>query len=130
MFKRVMATAAMTAALVLVGNNAFAVSTSTKLSNGTLYFEAQDGSQVSGNSKLFYSVTKYTKTGGGETSIQLAIWTTTRLHKTDAMKISAGRTKAKSWGGLSKALWAPDCKATGYMVATSGQYTTPTVTFC
>lgn len=120
----------MASALVFAGNTAFAVSTSTKLSNGTLYFEAQDGSQVSGNRTLFYSMTKYTKTGGSATSIQLALWTSEQLWKADAVTISAGQSKAKSWGGLPKASWAPDCKATGYMVASSGKYTTPTVTFC
>lgn len=125
-----MAATAMAAALVLAGNTAFAASTSTKLSNGTLYFEAVDGYKVSGNHSLFYSTTKYKKTGGSTTSIQLALWTETKLTKTDAMSISAGQTKSKSWGGLPKASWAPVCKATGYMVASSGKYTTPTVTFC
>ncbi|MFE9395634.1 hypothetical protein [Streptomyces flavidovirens] len=125
-----MATAAMTATLVLVGNTAFAASTSTSLSNGTLYFEAQDGANVSGNSSLFYSATKYKKTGGSATSIQLALWTSEAIFKTDAMSISAGQTKSKSWGGLSKAKYAPDCKATGYLIASSGKYTTPTVSFC
>ncbi|MEW2087621.1 hypothetical protein [Streptomyces sp. NPDC005283] len=125
-----MAVTAIAAALVLAGNTAFAASTSTKLSNGTLYFEAVDGYNVSGNHSLFYSTTQYKKTGGSTTSIQLALWTETKLTKTDAMSISAGQTKSKSWGGLPKASWAPDCKATGYMVASSGKYTTPTVTFC
>jgi hypothetical protein len=120
----------MTAALALTGGSAFAVGTSTKLSNGTLYFEAQDGSQVSGNRTLFYSMTKYTKTGGGSVSIRLGLDTTDRRKLTDAMTISSGQTKAHSWGGLSKAVYAPDCAASGYMQATTGSYYTPTVHFC
>ncbi|MFF8603929.1 hypothetical protein ACF065_31565 [Streptomyces sp. NPDC015232] len=125
-----MTTAALAAAIVLTGSSAFAASTSTQLSNGKLYFEALDGYLVSGNHSQFFSMTQYTKTGGSTVSIQLALSTSTAVFKTDAMKISAGQTKSKSWGGLSKAQYAPDCTATGYMIATTGKYYTPTVRFC
>ncbi|MER5772035.1 hypothetical protein [Streptomyces sp. NPDC001985] len=131
MIRRAMAVTAATAALVLfAGSAAHAKSTETQLSNGILYFEATDGRYVSGNPSVFFSATQYKKTGGSTTQIQLALWTTTKLIKDDARSISAGQTKGKSWGGLPKASHAPDCKATGYMIASSGKYTTPTLTFC
>ncbi|MFG2117201.1 hypothetical protein ACGFRB_31955 [Streptomyces sp. NPDC048718] len=126
-----MAVTALTATLVLTGSSAFAISTSTKLDNGTLYFEALDGYLVSGNHSQFFSTTKYTKTAGDSAvNIQLALSTSTAVFKTDAMSISKGQTKSKSWGGLSKATYAPDCTAAGYMIATTGKYYTPTVRFC
>lgn len=130
MFTRSLAIAALAASLVFTGGSAFAASTSTKLSNGTLYFEAQDGSVVNGNSSLFYGATKYTKTGGSAVYITLKMETYNAIFSDSQKQISSGQTISHSFGGISKSFYAPDCAATGLMDATTGTYYTPTVHFC
>jgi hypothetical protein len=128
---RTLTTAALTTALVLSGASAYAASTSTKLSNGTLYFTAEDGSVVSGNSSLFYGVTKYAKSGGSTVNVYLKMDTKNAIFSSPQKTVSSGQTVEYSFGGKSKAQYAPDCKATGLMDASNGgPYYTPTVTFC
>lgn len=128
---RRIATAALTAALVLTGTSAYAASTSTQLTNGTLYFTAEDGSRVSGNSTLFYATTKYTKTGGSKITVVLRMETHNSTHRSAEKDVSAGQTVSHSFGGLSKAKYASDCKATGWMTSNNGgPFWTPTIRFC
>ncbi|GGQ21188.1 hypothetical protein [Streptomyces roseolilacinus] len=104
-------------------------SVSTKLSNGVLTVIAEDGCVLGGNCKLFFPATQYKKTSGSKVSIQLALDTGNSLHKTEAMTISSGQTKSKSWGGMPKSK-AKDCSVAGYMVATTGKYWTPNLKVC
>lgn len=101
------------------------------MSNGTLYYEALDGSEVTGNSTLFYGATKYKKTGGGKVTVQLGQETVEGSWYSDSKSISSGQTVSHSFGGQSKAKYAYDCKATGKMKASNGgPWYTPTVHFC
>ncbi|MFF1296494.1 MULTISPECIES: hypothetical protein [unclassified Streptomyces] len=105
-------------------------STSTKLSNGTLKFEARNGSVVSGNSSVFYGATQYNKTGGSKVYATLMMETSTALFQDSQKAVSAGGSISHSFGALSIARYAADCTATGRMDATTGKYYTPTITFC
>ncbi|MFI7337230.1 hypothetical protein ACIBUY_04735 [Streptomyces sp. NPDC050085] len=128
---RALAAAALTTALVFSGASAYAASTSTQLSNGTLYFSAQDGAVVSGNGSLFYGATKYKKTGGSKVNVYLKMSTSESVFSSPLKSVSSGQTVDYSFGGKSKAKYAPDCRATGLMDAsTGGPYYTPTVNFC
>ncbi|MGK5500478.1 hypothetical protein [Streptomyces sp. URMC 125] len=124
-------TAALTAALALTGTSAYAASTSTQLSNGVLYFTAEDGSVVSGVSSLFYGATKYKKTGGGQVYVVLRMETSGGTFRSPEKSVSAGQTVSHSFGGQSKSKYAADCKATGWMTSNNGgPFWTPTVRFC
>ena len=131
MFKKAIAIAAAAAGIIaLTGGTAFAYgSKSTKLSNGVLKVTADNGCTVSGNCSLYYAQTSYKKTGGDRAPIQLALSTGVALFKTDAMKISAGETKTKNWGGLAKSQ-TTDCSVAGYMIASTGKYYTPNLDDC
>lgn len=132
MLMRTLAIGAVTGALVVGGTAAaYAVTTSTQLSNGTLSFTAQDGSAY-GDSSVFYASTAYKKTGGSTVSVRLEMITTGgRFGSGDAYKsVSAGQTVITQWGGVSKSYYASDCKATGSMWASGSVYYTPTVHFC
>ena len=124
----------MSASLVLGGATAaFAGTggtTSTALSNGTLYFEAHNGSVVTGNSSLFYGATKYSKTGGSKVTAYLKMSTSEAVFTSPLKSVSAGQTISYSFGGQSIAKYAPDCDATGLMDASTGQYYTPSISFC
>ncbi|MEU2436931.1 hypothetical protein ACFY9A_10330 [Streptomyces rubradiris] len=104
--------------------------TSTKLSNGKLSFEARNGSVVSGNSSVFYSATEYEKSGGSKVYVTLMMVTSEALFKDTQKAVSARQTISHSFGAQSIAKYAPDCSATGLMDATTGKYYTPPVTFC
>ncbi|MFF9670588.1 hypothetical protein ACF1GS_02645 [Streptomyces eurythermus] len=104
--------------------------TSTKLSNGKLYFEARNGSVVSGNSSVFYGATKYEKNEGSKVYVTLMMVTSEALFKDTQKAVSAGQSVSHSFGAQSIAKYAPDCSATGLMDATTGKYYTPPVTFC
>jgi hypothetical protein len=122
---------AVAAALVFGAGSAYAASTSTQLSNGTLYFTAEDGANVTGNSSLFYATTKYKKTGGSTVTVYLKMDTSEGIFSSPLKSVSAGSTVSYSFGGKSIAQYAPDCEATGLMDAsTGGPYYTPTVSFC
>ncbi|MFE5191363.1 hypothetical protein [Streptomyces sp. NPDC056628] len=131
---RVLTTAAVSVSLALGGGAAaFAGTggtTSTTLSNGTLYFEAQNGSVVSGNSSVFYGATKYKKTGGSKVTATLKMSTEQAAFSSPQKSASAGQTISHSFGAKSIARYAPDCDAVGLMVASTGQYYTPHVSFC
>ncbi|MFJ2743599.1 hypothetical protein ACIO3O_28565 [Streptomyces sp. NPDC087440] len=131
MLKKTVAVAASLASILALSAGAAAAygSKSTKLSHGVLTVMTQNGCEVSGNCSLYYAATTYEKTNGPTVSIQLALDTGESLYKTDAMQISAGQTKTKSWGGLAKSK-VPDCTVAGYMVATTGKYYTPNVGAC
>lgn len=128
MFKRAATAFALASALVLTGSTAFAGSTSTKLSNGTLTFIANDGCTVSGNCSLFYASTSYKKTGGATVSIILSLATGKGYLYDSQQNISAGQTKTKSWGGLLKS--STDCTPQGYMKTSTGNYYTPYLKVC
>ncbi|MEU8773435.1 hypothetical protein [Streptomyces sp. NPDC048606] len=104
---------------------------STKLSNGTLSFTGQDGSAY-GDPSVFYASSSYRKTGGSRVSVRLEMLTKNgRFGSGDAYQsVSAGQTVITQWGGVSKATYAPDCKATGAMAANGAVHYTPTVHFC
>ncbi|MGW1746457.1 hypothetical protein ACWCRD_12700 [Streptomyces sp. NPDC002092] len=131
---RVLTTAAVSAALVIGGSTAaFAGTggtTSTELSNGTLYFEVHNGSVVTGNSSLFYGATKYTKTGGSKVTAYLKMSTSEAVFTSPLKTVSAGQSISYSFGGQSIAKYAPDCDAAGLMDASTGQYYTPNISFC
>ncbi|MFG2472404.1 hypothetical protein ACGFXB_44260 [Streptomyces canus] len=129
---RTLATATAVAATLLAGaGSAYAASTSTSLSNGTLYFTAEDGANVTGNSSLFYSTTKYKKTGGSTVNVYLKLDTSEGIWSSPLKSVSSGQTVSYSFGGKSIANDAPDCEATGLMDASNGgPYYTPTVSFC
>ncbi|WP_240139961.1 hypothetical protein [Streptomyces sp. MUM 178J] len=108
-----------------------AKTTQTKLANGVLKFEANDGGHVSGNSGLFYSATTYTKTGGSRVDIILKLQTSEIIKAGPKKSVSKGQTVGHSFGGLSKARYAPDCRVSGLMNASNGgPYWTPSVKFC
>ncbi|MFD5415781.1 hypothetical protein [Streptomyces nojiriensis] len=133
MIMRALAIGAVAGALVVGGTAAaHAVTTSTKLSNGTLSFTAVDGSAVNGDSSVFFASTAYKKTGGSTVSVRLEMITKDgRFGSGDAYKsVSAGQNVITQWGGISKSYYASDCKATGSMWATGSVYYTPTVHFC
>ncbi|GHH18126.1 hypothetical protein [Streptomyces rubradiris] len=104
--------------------------TSTKLSNGKLKFEARNGSVVSGNSSVFYGATEYEKSGGSKVYVTLMMVTSEALFRDSQKAVSAGQKVSHSFGAQSIAKYAPDCSATGLMDATTGKYYTPPVTFC
>ncbi|MEV0220054.1 hypothetical protein [Streptomyces sp. NPDC050704] len=128
--KKTLAVVAMTSALVMAGTSAFAYgSKSTQLSNGVLTINADDGCLVSGNCSLYYSSTKYKKTGGSKVTIQLALATGNGLYLDTQKSISSGQTLSHSWGGLRKSD-ASDCSVAGYMKASTGNYYTPNIGVC
>ncbi|MFD8005300.1 hypothetical protein [Streptomyces mirabilis] len=133
-FGRVLTTAAVSASLILGGATAaFAGTggtTSTKLDNGTLYFEARNGSVVSGNSSVFYGATKYKKTGGSKVTAYLKMVTGEAIFSSPQKTVSSGATIDYSFGAKSIARFAPDCDASGLMDASTGQYYTPSISFC
>lgn len=132
MLMRTLAIGAVTGVLAVGGTTAaYAVTTSTKLSNGTLSFTAQDGSAY-GDSSVFYASTAYKKTAGSTVSVRLEMITKDgRFGSGDAYQsVSVGKTAITQWGGVSKSYYASDCKATGSMWATGSVYYTPTVHFC
>ncbi|MGW0731367.1 hypothetical protein [Streptomyces sp. NPDC002851] len=104
--------------------------TSTKLSNGTLYFEARNGSVVSGNSSVFYAATSYKKTGGSKITAYLKMSTENAVMSSPKKTVTKGRTIDHSFGARSIARWAPDCDAAGLLDASTGKYYTPNVSFC
>ncbi|MFI1702770.1 MULTISPECIES: hypothetical protein [Streptomyces] len=120
----------MTGALVLTGTSAFGYgSESTKLTNGVLTINGDDGCLVSGNCALYYSSTTYKKTGGSKVTVQLAMTTGRELFKDDQRSISSGQTLSHSWGGKRKSE-VPDCSIAGYMKASTGNYYTPNLEVC
>ncbi|WP_445282426.1 hypothetical protein [Streptomyces sp. DSM 118148] len=131
---RTLTIAAVSAMLVFGGTaTAFAGtggSTSTKLSNGTLKFEARNGSVVSGNSSVFYGATEYDKSGGSKVYATLRMETSEALFSDSEKAVSAGQTISHSFGAKSIARYAPDCWAVGLMDASTGKYYTPRVSFC
>lgn len=128
MYRRALAATAVTAALVFTGSTAFAASTSTKLSNGRLYFEALHGSVVDGNPTKWYGTTQYEKTGGNSVNITLEMYTSNGLYRDSTKSISKGQKKGKTWVVARSS--DPSCSAKGIMVADTGTYETPTVHFC
>lgn len=130
MLRKVLTVAAMASALVLAGTNAFAYgSKSTQLSNGVLTIAADDGCVVSGNCSLYYSATKYKKTGGSKVTIQLRMSTGDELFMASSRSISKGQTASHSWGGKKKSR-VPDCTIVGHMTASTGVYYTPPIGVC
>ncbi|WTO37653.1 hypothetical protein OG399_26295 [Streptomyces achromogenes] len=131
---RMLTIVAMSAALVFAGTaTAFAGTggtTSTKLSNGTLKFEARNGSVIDGNSSVFYSATEYDKSGGSKVYATLKMETSNARFSDTEKAVSAGQSISHSFGAKSIAKYAPDCWAVGLMDASTGKYYTPHVSFC
>ncbi|MYW17005.1 hypothetical protein GT039_15750 [Streptomyces sp. SID2955] len=131
---RMLTSAAVSAALVIGGaTTAFAGTggtTSTKLSNGKLQFEARNGSVVDGNSSVFYSATEYDKSGGSKVYATLKMETSVAQFSDTEKAVSAGQSISHSFGAKSIAKYAPDCWAVGLMDASTGKYYTPHVSFC
>ncbi|MFE1175219.1 hypothetical protein [Streptomyces sp. NPDC058773] len=100
-------------------------STSTKLDNGRLYFEARNGREIGQSSSKFFTGIKYTKSGGGPVTAQL------QLHTDDI--VVKGKVRTVKKGHSIKAGWvlpvsdASDCKAVGVMIANGSWYETPWV---
>ena len=107
--------------------SAWAATTSTQLSNGTLYSTVENGRYVTGNSSLFYSSVKYSKTGGSTVSAKFVMdagsaWTSS------SYSISSGQTKSHSFGGLPV---PSTCRATGGLnVSGQGYFWTPSLNPC
>ena len=108
--------------------SAWAATTSTQLSNGTLYSTVTNGAYVTGNSSLFYSSMKYSKTGGGTISAVFAMDASGTIYKSSGFSVSSGQTKDYSFGGKPV---PSGCRATGGMtVSGQGTFWTPTLNPC
>ncbi|MGI5252518.1 hypothetical protein [Actinacidiphila glaucinigra] len=111
-----------------VSTSAWAATTSTSLSNGTLYSTVENGRTVSGNSSLFYSTVKYTKTGGGTVSAALVMDASGTVYSSGAFSLSSGQSKSYSFGGKPV---PSGCRATGGMtVSGQGYFWTPPLNPC
>lgn len=110
------------------GTSAWAATTSTQLSNGTLYSTVENGRSVTGNSSLFYSSVKYSKTGGSTISAVFAMDASGTIYKSSGFSLSSGETKSYSFGGKPV---PSGCRATGGMtVSGQGTFWTPTLNPC
>ncbi|MGI5252519.1 hypothetical protein [Actinacidiphila glaucinigra] len=118
------------ASLIGLGGSAsaWAATTSTSLSNGTLYSTVENGRTVSGNSSLFYSSAKYTKTGGGTVSVKFVMDAGTVYSSASSYSVASGQSKSHSFGGLPV---PSGCRATGGMnVSGQGYFWTPPLNPC
>ncbi|MFV5999048.1 hypothetical protein ACNPQM_43910 [Streptomyces sp. NPDC056231] len=97
--KKVGVIAAASLCVLGAGSSAWAASTSTKLSNGTLYSTVENGRIVSGNSSLFYSTVKYSKSGGSTVSAILVMDSGSTVYSSAASNVAAGASKSYSFGG-------------------------------
>ncbi|WP_326804501.1 hypothetical protein OIE49_26930 [Streptomyces sp. NBC_01788] len=126
--KKVGMVAAAALCVLGAGTSAWAGTTSTSLSNGTLYSTVENGRLVSGNSSLFYSSAKYTKTGGSAISAVFAMDASGKIYSSPAFGLSTGQTKTHSFGGLPV---PSGCRATGGMsVSGQGTFWAPTLNPC
>ncbi|WP_112467745.1 hypothetical protein [Streptomyces triticisoli] len=126
--KKVSAVVAASLCVLGAGTSAWAATTSTKLSNGTLYSTVENRRNVSGNSSLFYSSVKYTKTGGGTISAVFAMDASGKIYNSSSYSISAGQTKSHSFGGLPV---PSGCRATGGLIVSGqGTFWTPSLNPC
>ncbi|MGW1207010.1 hypothetical protein [Streptomyces cyaneofuscatus] len=108
-------------------SSAWAASTSTKLSNGTIHSTVENGRQVSGNSSLFYSVVKYSKTGGSKVSVTL-LMDAGKPYSSGSFSVSSGQTATHSFGGKPV---PSGCRATGGInAAGQGYFWTPSLNPC
>ncbi|MGW1207009.1 hypothetical protein [Streptomyces cyaneofuscatus] len=118
------------ASLCVVGaaSSAWGASTSTKLSNGTLHSTVENGRLVSGNSSLFYSVVKYSKTGGSTVTATLVIDAGGKVYASSPSNVASGKSKSFSFGGKPV---PTTCRATGGMnVSGQGWFWTPSLNPC
>ncbi|MCY0933900.1 hypothetical protein [Streptomyces sp. H34-S4] len=132
MFMRATIVGMASGALIVGGGVAAnAATTSTQLSNGRLGFTAVDAASY-GYPGSFMASTEYKKTGGSTVSVRLQMDVLNGVFGTQHafQSVSAGGTVITQFGVISKAKYAPDCKATGMMLADGKYYYTPTVRFC
>lgn len=109
--------------------------TSTKLSNGRLYFEARNGQDVTGNASYrpyFYSATKYSKSGGSDVQVKLGLYGDDAIFKyPDGWRtVKKGQSFEHNWGRKKISLMGT-CSVAGFLTA-QGQDTfyTPYVNMC
>jgi len=111
-----------------MGTAAWAGSTSTKLSNGTLSFDSTNGRLVSGNSSLFYSAVKYSKTGGGSISLKFLVDVGSKTYTSPSYSMTSGQSKTHSFGGNPV---PSSCRSTGGInVSGQGYFWTPSLNPC
>ncbi|MFF7883349.1 hypothetical protein ACH40F_44810 [Streptomyces sp. NPDC020794] len=107
--------------------------TSTKLTNGRLYFEGRNGRDVSGNSDYYYSATKYVKSAGSAVKVKLGLHTDNgefTYPSSGWLGVGKGDTVQHSWGA-KKVSGAGSCSVAGFLTA-DGQsdFFTPYVGIC
>lgn len=100
-------------------------STSTKLDNGRLYFEARNGREIDQSPSKFFTGIKYTKTGGGAVTAQLQVHTDDIVLKGKVRTVKKGHSIKAGWARPVSD--ASDCKAVGVMIAEGNWYETPWV---
>ncbi|GAB7033857.1 hypothetical protein AB0G35_26690 [Streptomyces sp. NPDC021749] len=113
------------ALLVAMGSTAAYAggSTSTSLSNGTLYFEAHNGREIGQSSSKIYTGVRYKKTGGSAVSAQLKVDLEGGLYKDSWKTVKAGQTI--NYSVSVPVSVASDCSAVGIMSANGTMYETP-----
>lgn len=98
-------------------------STSTKLDNGRLYFEAHNGRDIGQSSSKVYWGEKYTKTGGSPVTAQLTAVMEGGEYKGNRHTVKKGQSITFSWSApVSR---AEDCTITGIMITDAKRYQTP-----
>ncbi|MFJ9466739.1 hypothetical protein [Streptomyces caniferus] len=99
-------------------------STSTKLDNGRLYFEAHNGREIGQSSSKVYAGAKYTKTGGsGTVYAQLRVSFDKGLYKDTEKAVKKGHSIKYSLSVPVSV--ASDCSAVGVMISGGKFYETP-----
>jgi len=101
-------------------------STSTKLDNGTLYFEAHNGREIGQASSKVYAGDKYTKTrGSGTVYAQLRVSFERGLYKDTEKAVKKGQSIKYSLSVPVSV--ASDCSAVGVMISGGKFYETPSI---
>ncbi|MEU7206110.1 hypothetical protein [Streptomyces sp. NPDC045470] len=114
-------------ALAAMGSTvAYAGTTSTLLSNGTLSFTAINGRYLGTTGTKFFSSASYHKTGGSAVSVTLGLDTQTAEYNSPAKTVKAGQTVSHNFGGKSVST-VPQCYAIGFMRSGGKLYETPSV---
>ncbi|MEW1659690.1 hypothetical protein [Streptomyces sp. NPDC093707] len=115
------------ALLVAMGSTAAYAggSVSTKLSNGTLYFEAHNGREIGQSSNKVFSGVRYKKDSGATVTAILHVMTDKINAKSAAKTVKAGQTISYSY--TFPVSDTPDCSAAGVMTSGGSWFETPSV---
>ncbi|WP_327242448.1 hypothetical protein [Streptomyces sp. NBC_01320] len=83
---------------------------------------------MSGNSSLFYSTVKYSKSGGSTVTAILVMDSGSTVYSSGASNVASGASKSYSFGGKPV---PSSCRATGGMtVSGQGYFWTPSLNPC